>query len=271
MHPGKAFERRSCQWSIDYIPWLIIATKIIKNINTQNSMSNTFLIITAAFLMAGMNTIETVGYKFRELGVKNSTPSLGYSIHVQTATYARIGSMVALPIMAWLIDNENNIKTIILIPILSSSIFIALTYICNKSEKSGKIIDFIFIKLTKKYSMDISDNAKYRINQPKKIDDSELSKIRQYAYFSYLFIVSGAYISFVIASITPKYRATIIQMAPLITAIGTFISVTYFDPKISHLNETTSEIHNITAAIFDGRILATSSFLIATIIIYYLL
>lgn len=216
--------------------------------------------------MATMNAIETAGYKFRELGIKNKIPSLGYSVHVQTATYARIGSMIALPIMAWLIDNEKNIETIILIPIISSSLFIALAYISNNSKKAEILINAVFEKLTRKYKSKINENSK--TNSNKDIESKDLKKISRYAYFSYLFIISGTYASFIVASLTPKYRATIIQLSPLITSIGTFISVTYFDPKVSYLNETSREIHNITTVIFNGRIYASGTLLLITTMLY---
>ena len=33
------------------------------------------------------------------------------------------------------------------------------------------------------------------------------------------------------AGLAPNYRATILQLSPLITSMGTVVSVTFFDPK----------------------------------------
>jgi hypothetical protein len=82
--------------------------------------------IFVSFFFFFLFSIETIGYSFKGLGRQYNLPSLGYSIHVQVATFARAFSFFAFPLVGFMLDSSVDIKEMIVIPALSSLLFIFL-------------------------------------------------------------------------------------------------------------------------------------------------
>jgi len=213
--------------------------------------SNYYLVFVASSLMAINFAIETIAYQLRCTGASLGASSLGYSLHVQISTFARILNFIALPILGWLIDKNIDFRIFITIPVIYSIVFILsctfYLFIPNKSKISVKFYIFLVEKISKvkldkvnSYTLD-NDELDY-------VNYEMMNKLFILGVFSTFFTTLGSMIPLIIASYANDSRATILQMSPLFTGIGTLISVIFFDPRVSILikdNSNNSYIMNV--------------------------
>jgi len=228
---------------------------------------NLYFTITIIILISITLFFETIGYIFRIIGKSINKPSLGYSYHVQIATFTRFGTLVSFPLLAYAIESEIEPIYIMSVPIFVYIILIFSIKIAQKNlNKTFKASAYVFKKIhrinNKEEALSFKNlfknlSLKTKPSSFPKNRSKELKKILSYGVLSFLLISSAFLLSSIVASMFPAYRATILQSAPLISSIGTFISVTFFDPKISIMLDESSEDIELINQIWNSRVYAS--------------
>lgn len=219
----------------------------------------------AAAVLAGVliglaQTIETIGYHFRRIGSEAGSASLGYSIHVQTATASRLGSLLAFPIVGLLLDLQASVITILFVPLTACTVFIIGNIAFGKMKASEKILIQLFQFVVRRISRLETPTAPAPANSrvPTPVPPKRKRELMIAGCFAYCAVTSGTYAAFILAAVLSDYRATALQLAPALTAIGTLVSVTYFDPRVSVLIDGNFDKREAVEAIAQARTIAAS-------------
>ncbi len=222
----------------------------------------TLLIISGSVLGLSL-FIETFGFFLRSAGASLSLSSLGYSLHVQLATFSRLGTFIGMPLVGFLLDSGTSPEVVSILPLMVSGIFISLAilvlYIPSKIEKFS--IALFFFMGRKISRLDVPSNRER--TSLVDINPSEEKNLFWLSLLSHLIIVIGFYLMIVLASIFNDWRVTIMQSTPLLTAAGTLLSVIYFDPRASTLIDKSKDPFSATTIIMRARL--TSMCMIFTI------
>jgi hypothetical protein len=226
------------------------------------------LVILSGLLLSCVHFIETIGYYFRGAGQRFQMASVGYSIHVQVATLSRLCSFMALPIVGWLLDQKVSPSYILILALISSSSFIVLSTLVSFFKNKNHYLDRLFLFLVRYVSrLKITPSVSQSF-QGEKLLKSDLLTIRFSAFSSFFLISSGMYFTFFIASLIPHYRATILQLSPIVTGLGTIIAVVFFDPKISALIDGGCDHDHIFNLILKSRIEAMCLMMLIVLILF---
>lgn len=215
------------------------------------------LTVVIAILLFTSLFFECYGFMFRLLGAMNSSSSLGYSIHVQVATLARFGTLIAYPLIAYQLETGITNKELSLIPIVTYILLsIFLLYFSKKKNSNKNLVTQIF-RIVSRFSglnkeLWIID-LKLESNDAT-INSSDRSKIIYFGTFAFLFTSASFFLTSIVANQFLEYRTTIIQCTPFISAIGTMMSVIYFDPIISKLIDENPKSINIIILAWKARI-----------------
>jgi hypothetical protein len=191
------------------------------------------LAVGAALLIAISLVVETLGYYLRFAGSELGMPSVGYSLHVQAGTLSRVGTMLGLPIIGWLIDSGADVGNILLVPVCTFAVLTAVSVVALLNhERVVELAKVVFRGLAAL----VGDTPARRPSvEGGYALERRQERILYYAGIgSFLFMGSGFFLAAVFATLYFDYRATILQLSPFVTAVGTFISVVYFDPRISY-------------------------------------
>lgn len=222
------------------------------------------IIFLASILICLSLLFETLGFNFRRIGKIKGYPSLGYSIHVQFATISRLGIFIGFPLIGFLVDTSSELNSLIIVPLLSYlALFMILIFFLIFIKKLDNLFYTLFNFMLKISRVKISG----QVHDVAEIKDNILpiNKIRILAVgsFSFLFQSIGIFIVSICAFLFPEYKATILLMSPSITAIGTLISVIFFDPYISEEIDNKAEPIEVISYVYLAR--AISSFVAAMI------
>jgi len=227
----------------------------------------TLLIISGCVLGLSL-FVETFGFFLRSAGSSLALSSLGYSLHVQLATFSRLGTFIGMPIVGFLLDSGTAPEVISILPLMVSAIFIlfsAITlYFPNKIERFAI---WLFLFMGRKISrLTVASNGKRTAGLEIKIEEEIM--LFWLSLLSHLIVVIGFYLMIILASIFNDWRVTLMQSTPLLTAAGTLLSVIYFDPRASTLIDKSENPFRATMIIMRARltsmviIFLTSSFLL---------
>ena len=231
-------------------------------------MTYAVLSILAGSLMAFSHWIEVLGFFMRVAGSKKGLSALGYSVHVQLATGSRLGTFLAFPMIGYCIDKKAESKIIILSLIAYCIVFFllnAFSLVSNLQYFAEKAFIFIIKKINRIKVQDLMFEASDGFI----LSREHLNRLTITSSISYLIIVAGIFMTFTLSAIWHDYRATILQLGPIFTGIGTIISTTMFDPFASWIFDKFRDKDQAVLAIIHGRMYASVILLISSLGILY--
>ena len=217
----------------------------------------TLLIISGSVLGISL-FIETFGFFLRSAGASLSLSSLGYSLHVQLATFSRLGIFIGMPLVGFLLDSGTSPEVVSILPLMVSGIFmifaILVLFIPTQIERFS--IALFFFMGQKISRLDIPSNRER--NSLVDVNPVEERNLFCLSLLSHLIIVTGFYLMIILASIYNDWRVTIMQSTPLLTAAGTLLSVIYFDPRASSLIDKSKDPFSAATVIMRARLTSMS-------------
>ena len=236
-----------------------------------------FIIFLISVLLSFSLFIETYGFLLRAVGKQTNALSFGYSAHVQLATLSRIGTFIGLPIVAFLIDKKIENLLILILPIFTFGLFIVFSLIVIKKQAAAiNLSYFFFNKIIDLSKVNIKKNTiriTFESDTNIAVSNNNISTIKKFGILSFFFTSGAFFISSIFAQHFHTYRATILQLTPFISFLGTISSVIYFDPKISHFIDNSVNPFPIIFEVFKirliGAILLFITFSIAFLLIVY--
>ena len=184
---------------------------------------------------------ECYGFIFRHIGAINNSSSLGYSLHVQSATISRFGTLLSYPLIAYKLEIGITNNTLSLIPLVSFSLVaITLTFFLKFKNFNILFSSFLLKNLSRMSGhqgvfINKLDLTPVFRNKNEEISKTDKFRLVYLGTFSFLFTASSFFLTSILANQFLEYRATIIQCTPFISGIGTLISVVYFDTTLSNL------------------------------------
>ena len=198
--------------------------------------------------------VESIGYLFRLIGSHQGKLSLGYTIHVQLATMTRFGSFVALPMLALGVDKEFPMNVLLFTPLIAFSVIVVgLVPVLLRRRLVFNYLSFIFNVVGRKQES-LSNSSKHNLDIYSFDIKLVLASLGSYIITSNAFFVSVMY-----ASVYPDFRASILQMTPALSFIGTLVAVFYLDTRISNSldnkeNETSAVYSVIAGRLFSALV-----------------
>ena len=221
-------------------------------------MEFNLLAVLAGCLISIGHTFELFGFFFRIIGAEYGKPSLGYSSHVQIATISRLSTLVAMPIVGYLLDKGVEIKTILLVPIASLVLFILFSLLQILISYKKNVLIFLFENFVAIVSRINIGESKYELMGCDKepIPNEIFKKIFISGFFAFLIVTGGLFSIYLVSSANLNYRAMILQSAPIFTAVGTLISVVFFDSTVSNVLDTYKYDMNLIRVIIKARMIA---------------
>lgn len=238
--------------------------------------SNLLTILVSIFISITI-ICECYGYFFRLIGLKLGKAALGYSIHVQCGTFGRIGNIIGATLLSYGI--ESNLIEVQKIAFFSILILISSLLLIVFSNKVELIIisllnDYFTKWIREKKEIKSSKHElvqyfrKYQIEDKKfqkKVNKNNILYFGIPATIAMFFTLGGYLIAFKLAETNFNYRMTALSLSPFMTSIGTLISITFVDPKLSLIDK--SKLYRSQLMLlFKSRIL--SLFLIFIIFIF---
>lgn len=178
---------------------------------------------------------ETCGVWARVVGAINGSPTTGYSIHVRIATVGRLFTFLAAPLLGFLVDTGVSAAEISSIGCLSFFLIGIVTVV---------FLNFGLGSFNWLYGI---INSQRPSVLPSKASTT-FSDAVGYKYFVVINIISfglsgiGIIVVNIIAALNPEHRATIVQLAASITALGTLLHVFKIDPQLSKAADSDCEL-----------------------------
>lgn len=220
-------------------------------------------LLIAGVLLGFAWSLESVGYLLRLVGSLNGRASLGYTRHVQFATASRLGSFVALPILAYHVDLGTLISDLLLVPMAAFSVSAIAMFLLTNNRRASLISLKAIFNLVEHGFRKQKD-----IGQLIDIEGLRDKKVVLMSAFSYTLAINAYFITMLLAVKFNTYRATILQSTPAISFIGTLIAVFYIDTKISNSLDQNNSDGSAIFSLLEGRLLANLiGFIVYTI--YY--
>ncbi len=211
------------------------------------------LAIFSGALIGFSHWIEAIGFYMRVVGANHGLAALGYSAHVQIATVSRFGTLLAFPLIGYLIDNGHSASIISYSFVSYAFVFVLLNTITAKSGFEIIFYERFFFFIMNKINRigEIKSNN-LDVVYPNEFQYDE-SKLFLLSLFSYGVMIFGVFSVFFASTIVPEYRATILQIGPLITGVGAIVSTTYFDPYVSLIMDRSPRKNDAVSTIVKGR------------------
>jgi hypothetical protein len=208
-------------------------------------------LLIAGVLLGFAWSLESIGYLFRIVGSTDGRASLGYTRHVQFATAARLGSFVALPILAYYVDIGSLLGDLLIVPMSAFSLSLIAMLLLTSNRRSS----LLFMKLLFN-KMEFGFRKKLDVIQLQETTELRDRKIVLLSTVSYSLAINAYFITMFLAVRFNPLRATILQSTPALSFIGTLIAVFYLDTKISNsLDENKSDCTAI-FSLLEGRLLS---------------
>jgi hypothetical protein len=207
-------------------------------------------------LMAVSHFCETAGFEFRSIGSQYSRPSLGYSIHVQFATLSRLFTMLAFPMIGFLLDTNAQQRDLLTIVGVHSILFALISVLYLAWPRRRKLMTRAFFFLSMRVSRvsgeDLPAGEIDAVATPL-MARAVRRKLLYLSAISFMLIILGLYSTLVLASIFRAWRATMLQLGPILTMAGTAMSTVFFDPYVSSLIDHSQGKTDVTKVIVLGR------------------
>ena len=215
-------------------------------------METLILIFCAAFLVGLSLSMETVGVLGRHVGVVLKSPAYGYSIHNRIATIGRVFVFLGFPIIGYIIDTTND----------PSHIFLTGILICCVHTFIGLIFFFCHNLIYSRIHTYTGANT-------------VVISIRNLDFTIVLFSAAAIFLQLVgivvvnsLAAMHADLRATLLQTAPALTALGTVLHTFIADPRLSKLSDSSATDSVIgTSSYIVGRVVGLLSLLFTLLIV----
>lgn len=231
-----------------------------------------FASIAIGFLFSFLYLFETIGYIFRLIGRRHGLASLGYSIHVQCASSARMFTFFAYPVVGYLLDLNVSYIYIAIMIVLTSSIFIIfMTLILINYDLTYHYANRFFIWYTQKFYKIAQYKSGIKLNH--QFHSLEIIKNKYFyisAFIAFFIVVIGVFTSIFMAALYHEKRAMFLQASALFTSLGTLISIFYFDPKLSTYIDEDNMTFDVIKAAFLSRYYAMITILILFLLVIFL-
>lgn len=213
------------------------------------------LAIVAGCLIGMSLSVETLAFYYRDFGTRHGVPTLGYSLHVQLATLARAGTLVGLPLLGWMLDHGQSSRALVQAPAAAFATFAAIssfsllfsTWTERALERTFRLQALIVSQVR---LIDGSGAAPGEVE----VSRRDALTLQVAGAFSFILTAGGIFGVMMSAAFAPQYRATILQLTPLITSIGTVVSVSVFDPKVSMLMDKGSDGRAVVRIVTRSRL-----------------
>jgi hypothetical protein len=205
-------------------------------------------------------SVETLAFYFREFGSRYEMPTLGYSLHVQLATLARVGTLVGLPLLGWMLDHGRSTSAMVLAPAAAFATFSLISGMSLAYEiRTVRVLEALFrlqARFVSRINLVMPEGASAR--PAAMVCKGDALALHGIGAFCFVLTAGGLFGVMTSATFAPQYRATILQLTPLITSIGTVVSVSMFDPKVSALIDRGSDgldvVRHVTRARLYGAL-----------------
>jgi len=223
-------------------------------------------LIAASVLIAVSMLGETVGYFARVIGARERQNALGYSMHVLIATYSRVGTLLGLPIIGYALDVGVSPWRIALVALTTYAVFILVTALFYFDQK---VLTAVCVKIFARYGepcKESSHGGSAEAMCSVGLAPGESRKIIVASALAFFCTSVSFFIASSAAAVWTAYRVTMLQLTPMMTAVGTLVSVTYLDPGISKLLDGGRGGLDMFRAILVGRFLAAISGGLVTVI-----
>lgn len=237
-------------------------------------MVKTIIPIACGMLMAISHFCETAGFEFRSIGSQYSRPALGYSIHVQFATLSRLFTMLAFPMIGFLLDTDAEQRDLLTIVGIHSALFavISALYLFWPSRRALMTRAFFFLSMrVSRVSGEDLPRAAGHVAAIPVMDCAVKRRLLYLSAISFVLIILGLYSTLVLASIFRAWRATMLQLGPILTMAGTAMSTVFFDPYVSSLIDDSHGATDVTKVIVLGRAVALLVTFVLAVVTYLLL
>ena len=229
----------------------------------------------APYLVAGMliglsQATEVMGFYLRSAGQKQGMAGLGYSLHVQIATLARFGTFMGLPILGFAVDNGAGPRAILGAGIVSSLVTLTVCLLALRwPDIAIRLAHALFLRRART----LSAGRKPQAQTPHAAESSEYRKrdrnrILVFGAVAFVATSIGVYVTLMLGSMCMDFRATILQLTPAITALGTIFAVIYFDPRVSSCIDSAKDADAIVMDVVRSRIAGVIAAVVAILAIY---
>jgi len=229
------------------------------------------LAIISGSLIGFSHWFEAIGFYMRVVGANHGLPALGYSAHVQIATISRFGTLLAFPLIGYLIDSGHSAIIILYSFVSYAFTFVLLNAATAKSDLESAFYEKIFFFIMN--NVNSIGAIKPNKSPPDYSNNFEYNKLKLLllSLFSYGIIIFGVFSVFFVSTIVPEYRATVLQVGPLITGVGAVVSSTYFDPYVSLIMDRSAKKSDAIYLIIKGRSLSAMllAIIMSSVSFYY--
>lgn len=178
------------------------------------------IILIIVISAATAQTMETFGCWGRAWGALAKRSAEGYSLHVRTATLGRFCTFLIAPSLGYLVDNGMTYNTLLL---------------CGAGIYFLTTISSLFIHVYSARCLKVYCKLK-KFQPPKAFNfgnDCFDYKILIFCLLSFAITSGGILVANILASLFPEQRASLVQLASILTAAGTLLHVFKVDPYLA--------------------------------------
>jgi hypothetical protein len=235
--------------------------------------------LTAIFSFFIMHFIEMASFGSRVAGRVSNRAALGTTLQLSIVTISRFFLIPFLPVLGYLVESGILIEHyfIILISTYTLCLFMSILILLRLSifqsffqkvfrNYDDRAIPIAFLKTV------LNLNKNIEIKQCKNFSFERIIVKKTFvACFAYLFLITGFFISFLLAILYPENRLTLSQFTAAFHGVGAIIVAVYIDPMLSRSidfhDDDISWINNVYSIIL-GRVLSYLFVLIAVSIFF---
>ena len=227
-----------------------------------------------------MHTIEIVSFGSRVAGRLTGKIALGTTLSLTIHTISRFILILFLPSLGYLVESGINLNTYLILVVTALILgFIASVIIIYKLNTVQVFFQAVFSKYEKNTvpiaiikSLFNRKNESIRLACDKFTFNKVIFKKTFVSVLAYIFLISGFFISFLLAVLYPENRLTLSQFTAVFHGFGAVIFAFYLDPMLSRSIDSNSDdvtwLKNVYSILF-GRML--SYFVITVLLLIFLL
>jgi hypothetical protein len=226
------------------------------------------IIVITTFVL--MHAIEIAAFGARIAGRITNRVALGTTLTQTISTASRFLLIMFLPALAYLVESGISITKylvlVIMAYILTFLVSIAIVYRVNQLQKFYQTVFYKYkhstipIALVKSTIVKKIDLEEYEF---KDCDPFSLNKVLLkktfVSFLAYIFLITGFFVSFMLAVLYPESRLTLSQFTAVFHGFGAVIFAFYLDPMLSRSIDTHSDniswLQNV-YSILIGRMLS---------------
>lgn len=167
---------------------------------------------------------ETFGVYFRYVGSVTGNSASGYSMHVRTATTARVFLMVAAPLLGYCVDMGVSARGIA-ITAFSTFVLLSLVHYIIYIHRE-KFVRFLITLVQKDQLAEIHVSCSEYMQRPD-------LKFVAFVGFSFFFVSSAIFLVNMASTVLFDLRGMLSQSGAWLTFFGTALHVYFIDPKLA--------------------------------------